>query len=360
MPSRMRILALIDGAGTGTHLAAISIILASQHGVARTGTVLAFGSLGRIAALAWTGALTRNGTGAEAARRAYLLATILMTVGSSAGLVAAGYGSLPAVALLGIIGGTGNNVTSTLAATARKGQMTAFYPLLMVGAAAGSVTATFILQHGLPTIILHLIILAQLLEPLLLRPYQRGLTIRPAASILATDLLRASILSACAYGPLAVYAALVTTSIGSQYVGAAMVTYSAGAALAPRAERLLQRHLQLKDRLSTVSALAAAGVATWVAAGTVPGLLGGRLAAGTLMFLAQGMLLRMSFESSGGSEARVASGSAGLGLGAGLGGIIAALIAENAGLAAMAAILAGATLAAGLIGERTQNRRPHR
>lgn len=94
-------------------------------------------------------------------------------------------------------------------------------------------------------------------------------------------------------------------------------------------------------------------MAVWAVADTVPGLLAGRAAAGALMFLAQGRLLRSVFDSGtdpgtdsgAGSTARVAAASAGLGAGAGPGGVAASALAQSWGVATIAVVLAVGTLA---------------
>lgn len=358
MPARIRALALIDGAGSGAYLAAVSILLAANSGTLRASAAIALGSLGRILSLVWAGALTREGADRGAAGRAYTAATVLMVVGAIGGVHAAGSGTYVAVAALAVISGAGNNLTSTLAATARKGQMTSFYPMLMVGGAAGAVYATYILQSGHAVMWIHALLALQLTEPLLLRPYQGALVARPSGAIMAADTLRAAALAAAAYGPLAIYAVLVSATIGAHHVGAAMLAYAAGAAAAEPLDRALRKRTELwrEDRWSTIIITAAIGVATWVASGNLAGLLAGRFAAGVLMFLSQGMLLRSRYESVGGSEARVAGVSAGLGMGAGLGSILAATLFQTVGAPAMAMLLALATLS--LLAAAGRNTRP--
>lgn len=358
MPLRIRLLALVDGAGSGAYLAAVSILLLANHTPAQTGAAVALGSLGRILSLLWAGLLTRGGADRTSARRAYLSGIILMTFGAIAGVYYASAGSVATVAVLGVLSGAGNNLTSTLAATARKGQMTSFYPTLIVGGGAGAAYATYLIQNGSPLVWVYALLALQLAEPLLIRPYQKALVPRPKGLLMASDTLRAATLSSAAYGPLAVYAVLVTSSVGPQYVGLAMVAYSCGAAAAAAVDRLLERHVKFwqHDSWRTVTAVAAAGVLTWALASSLPGLLAGRLAAGVLMFLAQGMLLRSRFESASGSEARVASTSAGLGIGAGLGGVAATLLAQSFGIPAMAVLLAAATLALGFVRDSTETR----
>jgi hypothetical protein len=355
IPARIRLLALVDGAGTGAYLAATSILLTTTAGPAAAGTALAIGATGRVAALVWLSRLTRTDAPATTAHRAYLLATALMVGGGIAGLWAASVGAALAVGLLGIISGAGNNLTSTLAATARDGQMVSFYPLLMLGGAGGAAVAATVLARGLPLWLLTLLLAAQLIEPILIRPYQRLLRARPALTVVTGDALKGAALAAASYGPLTAYAVLVTTAHGPRWVGPAMAAYAAGATLAAP----LDRHLSTlsaryrQDRWGGTVLLAAAGALTWAAGTTVAGVLAGRAAAGTLMFLAQGRLLRSVFETTGGSAARAAATSTGLGVGAGAGGIIAVLLAQSRSLPAMALTLALATCATLLIDRRT-------
>lgn len=351
MPARLLTLGIIDGAGTGASIAAISILITLGSGPGAAAAVLAAGAAGRMLALAWTTRLARKDVTAQAARNAYTVATLLMTFGSIAAVTAAQQQMLLTAAALGIASGTGNNLTSTLAATARKGSITAFYPLLMIGGAAGATWATHIIQTGRPLLHIQALLALQLAEPALIRPYQAALRESPPLANIATSALKSATLSTFAYGPLTIYAVLVTMATGPEHVGAAMAAYAAGASIAATCDRMLIRNqTYAEDGWKLTAALAAAGAATWIAAGTLPGMLAGRAASGLLMFLAQGRLLRRSHQEGG--EAQVAGTSAGLGIGGGIGGVLAGTLAGSVGVGSMALLLATATLALAAIGRR--------
>lgn len=344
MPARMLTLGAIDGAGTGAYIAAVSIILTLGSGPGAAAAVLATGSAGRIASLAWLAALTRGSRrSGSSANRAYTAATVLMTFGALLGIHAAQNQALAAAALLGVVSGAGNSLTTTLAATARRGQMTSFYPLLMIGGAAGAAWSAAVLHSGRPVIYVQALIALQIVEPVLIRPYRAALRRSPPVRELLAGGLRGVALATLAYGPLTTYAVLTTLTVGVQHVGASMAFYAAGASLAAAVDsRLRLNPVYAADRWGTTVMLAAAGIATWAAAASLPGLLAGRFVAGLLTFLAQGRMLRRSYEQ--GAEAGVAGTTTGLSIGGGIGGVIAGSLVGSYSIASMSATLTLATL----------------
>lgn len=365
MPARIRSAAAAHGIGIGAYSAALAIQLTTTRSISAAAVAIAAGAAGRAGTALWIGRALRAGTRTHQTRNLHLASIAILVAGASASLNAAGRMSLTAVALLSILQGAGSNLATLLASTSRPGQMVSYSPMVQAGSVAGAMSAGALAAFGAPLWPVHLMVLVHLLEPALIRPYLGDIAPRARIRPLIGRSFAAAALAAASYGPLWIYAALVTDTLGPAYVGAAQAMYAAGALGADPVDRLLAKRSRTyrESGWAVTVALAAAGAATWVVSGHVEGMLLGRCAAGTLMFLSQGRLMREGAENPDGGVTRAAATSAGLGVGSAFGAIGAGWLAGRYGAGSMGLYLALITLtlapagaAAGRLGGMRQGR----
>jgi hypothetical protein len=143
------------------------------------------------------------------------------------------------------------------------------------------------------------------------------------------------LLGVVAYGPLQLFATLVTVGLGAGWVGPGFLVYALGSLVAGRV--LATRRLGLV----AVALLGAVGGAVWfIALSSWGALLVTRFVAGVVMFVAQGAMLQRAAEH---GRASLASALVGVGVGAQLGAVWCGLLAESS-IAAMAAVSVVASL----------------
>lgn len=337
----------VVGAGGAATQAVIAVLVGARYGTAVAGLVLGAGVFGRFAAAM----LERRGAAPQVLTRLYV-----MMVGSLALIVTAAAAPWWAAAVMSALAGVfpvllmsalmhrnhgsipGGSSASMLAQTA------AFF-VTGVAARAGdwalvavavAITGALVLLRGVVAGVPASPVAMQVDAGEGRQTDDEPVVAAPGALVWTMFPL---LLGVVAYGPLSLFATLVTVELGADWVGPGFLSYALGSLLAGRV--LAARRFGLGG----VAVLAAMGGAVWFVAllswGT---LLVTRFVAGVVMFVAQGAMLQRASEH---SRASLASALVGVGVGTQLGAVWCGLVAESS-ITAMAAVsvVASLTLAA--------------
>lgn len=345
-------LALIDGTGTGIQNAAVGVIAAQRFGIAAAGLVLGLGAAGRFASpvVFW---LMDRGHGEDDTRTHLLFkwAVTAMTLMSVAVVASSIWSSMWLITIAGIGWSLSNSISTIVATTATPEGITGYGPVSIVGVGVGAWVAALILatQGGSITFAGFMILTAILLAQFFEIPLLSSIKFKPVTQAPVRETVRHAgkgiVYASITYGPLMIYQALTVQIASVNWVGWSMLTYAAGALLAIPASRKLT-HI---NKFSTILLFGAAGVGVWMFAVNGPLLLATRFISGFFLFIGQGRLLRLAYESKGkASTSRLAGASTGLGLGASIGAVVAAELADQYTPFVMAAVLTVAALVTAL------------
>jgi hypothetical protein len=190
----------------------------------------------------------------------------------------------------------------------------------MIGQSVGMFAAGFLAASGaLPVVVLVAVTaLLHLLVPLFVSSPRSPAPVDQPASL---AWLYPFLLATFSYGPLGLFAVLVSEEFGARWVGPAFLVYAVGSIVAAR----LAKTVHVSP--ATGALLAAAASLLWVVGfSSVVVMLSARLLSGVLLFLAQGSALRRAAESGG--SAAVTSALVGLGVGASAGAFWCGFLAE--------------------------------
>ncbi len=346
-------LAFLDGVGTGIQGVVVGIVVAQRFGLSSAGLVLGLLSLGRFFSPAVFWFVDRHPRmGNKETHRLFQGFIVGMTVMSVAVVLLTFWGEAWMVVLAGLIWSLCNSSSSIIATSAVPDAISGFGPWSMVGTAAGAFIGAWSAGGGdtvtvIAVVALVVVLALQLLEIPLIASVE--FEVVSTASVFETlrHAGKGFILSSLTYGPLIIYPALVVAVASANWVGVAMAAYAAGALVAIP----LSRRLTGFNSFAAVLLLGAVGVGVWMFALSGPLIIISRFFSGMILFVAQGRLLRVAYGTNGSvSTARLAGSSTGLGVGASVGAIVAAQLAEGFTVTIMAAVLFGVTVvAAGVV-----------
>jgi hypothetical protein len=354
--------AVVDGCGTGLHAVVVAIVLERRFGLTAAALVLAATAVGRLLSpvLAWVS--ERSEVTLRGASRRFSALIVVMVVSSAASMAAAIWWSPLVTAGLLTLWAMANYTTTAQASVAAAGRIMQFGPLGIVGVCLGAFAGTGVLElaeRSVPAAVAvaAVVVGVQLGEPRLLSGV---LTPAPVATQGGGEavgyLAKGFVLAALAYGPLVIYASLATSAASLAWVGWAMASYAAGALWAG----WLDRRLRAFDQWPGPLVWAALGVAPWIWAVSGPLMVSGRFLSGACLFVAQGRLLRQGLRGTRGgppSATRVAATQTGLGIGASVGSVLAAGLAQRWSVPVMGATLAATTTVVAAVAAVVESRR---
>lgn len=354
---RVLVLAGVDGVGTGAQNVAVALLLVQRFGIVWASLAIGTATVGRLATPPLVRLLESRPASRDRPHLVFNVAICTMTLSSLAVVALAAWGPLAAVFGFVAVWSAANQVSSTLAVAAVPERVVHFGPFLIAGQAVGALAAVASLESQLAPVLLALLLLLQLLEIPLLRdvafPVVHSETLRDVVPHATRGLFFALLF----YGPLTIYAVLATSVASAAWAGWSMAVYAAGGLLAPAVERRLPG----RESWPGVLALGTAATATWLFAVSGPAMLAGRFAAGLLLFVAQGRLVRLALLGPNGSVStvRLSGVSTGLGAGAGLAGVVAGVLADvSVDFMATALTAAGALAVALALGSSRSAKSP--
>jgi MFS family permease len=344
-------LAYVDGIGTGIQNVVVGVIIAQRFGLPAAGLVLGLSSLGRFSSPLVFWFMDRHpAVGNNEMHRLFRWSIVGMTSTSLAVVSAAIWSQPWVVVSFGFLWASFNSVSSIIGTSAVPKAINGFGPWSMAGTATGAWLGALVVaggtDDGIP-VAAGVVVAGFLLFQLVEIPLLRSIEFARVTPVNLLETLRHGgkglVLATLTYGPLVVYQALTLKVASVEWVGWAMVAYAAGAITAIP----FGRRLRGFNTFPGVLLLGAVGVGVWMLAINGPAFLLTRFIGGLVLFTAQGRLLHLAYGGDGkASTARLAGSSTGLGLGAAIGAIIAAELADQTSVGVMAFILTAATLMA--------------
>lgn len=333
---------LLNGLGTGLLNTVVALEITNRFGLTAAGLALGTAMLGRILLMRFFVFVDSKLSTPDSYRAVFRQVVFGMVFSAVALSVAAAVAPLAVVIVLGVPASALNSLVSTLLQHQAGDRVENLPAVSMAGTAVGALVAVPLVSsvsHGSALILL--LLLSQLFQ-VRTRNFTPPPSKAEAPKMQHTAFLRGLVLAGSSFGPLVIYAALVTHSSGSHLVGPTNLTFALGALAAPRVSRALPH------RGSTAAALlfGAINAATWMyVGGSAISLLSLRFISGVTAFSAQGRLLSAAGDSPHPTSAILAT-STGLAVGTGASSILAGTLADHLSVAQMGAVFALASIAA--------------